>query len=114
MTEYAAMAAQCLLPFQATHTKRLLRIAGSERLRPHAAVLPADSTTLGKLCSLTDERFHDLLEDGTIHASMGRNDMAVHAALDSLERILASGGSWGESSGPRSRCSGPLARVRLE
>ena len=58
---------------------RLIRIAKDKRLRQHAALLPADSTTLGKLCSLTDERFHELLEDGTIHVSMGRNDMAVHA-----------------------------------
>ena len=30
----------------------------------------------------------------TVTPSMGRNDMAVHAAQESLWRDLASGGSW--------------------
>ena len=33
-----------LLPFQKSHTKRLVRIAGCKRLRPHVGVLPDDST----------------------------------------------------------------------
>ncbi len=32
--------------------------------------------------------------NGTIHPKRKRNDMAVHAAQDSLERVLAFGGSW--------------------
>ena len=38
--------------------------------------LPDDSTTLSKLVSLSDERFQELLDDGTIHPNMGRNDMS--------------------------------------
>ncbi len=76
--------------------KDLIRIAGDSRLAPHAGLLPSDSTTLGKICSLTDERFHELLDNGTIHPSMGRNDMAVHAAQDSLGRDLAFEGTSGE------------------
>ncbi len=63
---------------RATHTQRLVRIAEhASRLTPHAGLLPDDSTTLFKLCSLTDERFRKLLGNGTIHPNMGRNDMAV-------------------------------------
>ena len=43
-----------------------------------------------------DDRFQEMLADGTIHPKMKRNDMAVHAAQDSLERVLAFGGSWGQ------------------
>ncbi len=49
-----------------------LRIAKCERLPPHAGVLPDDSTTLSKLVSLTDERFQELIDDGTINPNMGR------------------------------------------
>ena len=48
---------QSLLPFEKSHTQRLVRIAGCGRLPPHAGVLPDDSTTLGKLVSLSDDRF---------------------------------------------------------
>ncbi len=68
-------AGNSLLPFQKSHTKRLVRIAGCARLRPHAGVLPDDSTTLGKLVSLTDERFQELIDGGTINPNMGRKDM---------------------------------------
>ena len=57
--------------------------------------LPADADILSKLVSLTDDRYQELLDDGTIHPSMGRNDMAVHAAPDSPQRDLASGGTRG-------------------
>ncbi len=40
------------------------RIAGCKRLRPHAGVLPDDSTTLDKLVTLSDERFQKLIDDG--------------------------------------------------
>ena len=42
-----------------------------------------DTTTLGKLCSLTDDRFKELLDNGTIHPNMGRDDMAVPGPLKS-------------------------------
>ena len=64
-----------LLPFQKSHSFRLIRIAGCERLVPHAGSLPDDSTTLSKLVALTDERFQEMIDDGTIHPNMGRTDM---------------------------------------
>ena len=48
---------QSLLPFQKTHSLRLVRIAESERLYPHVGTLPSDSYTLEKLCALSDDRF---------------------------------------------------------
>ena len=72
------------------------RIAKDERLRRHGGALPSDSNTLGMLVSLTDERFHELLDDGTIHPKMKRNDMAVHAQ-DSLGRGGTFGGIVGGS-----------------
>ncbi len=71
----------------------LVRVREDERLRQHAAVLPSDATTLDKLRGLTDDRFQELLNNGTIHPNMGRNDMAVHVAADSPQRDLASGGT---------------------
>ena len=73
-----------------------MRIAENKnRLLPHVGVLPLDGLTVDKLCALPDDRFQEFLEDGTIHPSMGRNDMAVHAAQESAQRGLASGGIWG-------------------
>ena len=46
---------QSLLPFQKSHTFRLIRIVGCKRLFPHAGILPDDSTTLSKLVSLSDD-----------------------------------------------------------
>ena len=68
---------QSLLPFEKSHSQRLIRIADhAHRLVPHAGLLPDDSTTLSKLVSLSDERFQELLNDGTINQNMGRNDMS--------------------------------------
>ncbi len=73
-----------------------MRIAENKhRLIPHAGLLPLDGLTVDEIGALPDDRFHDLLEDGTIHPSMGRNDMAVHAAQESAQRGLASGGIGG-------------------
>ena len=58
--------------YRPPHGFRLIRIAGCKRLIPHAGLLPDDSTTLSKLVSLADERFQELLDDGTIHSNMGR------------------------------------------
>ena len=66
-----------MLLFQKTQTQMLIRIAKCPRLPRHVGALPADGKTLSKLVSLTDERFQDLLDDGTIHPNMGRKDMAV-------------------------------------
>ena len=60
-----------------TSTFRLIRIAGCKQLGPHAGLLPDDSTTLSKLVSLTDERFRELIDDGTINPNMGRKDGEV-------------------------------------
>ena len=68
---------QSLLPFKSSFTKMLVRVSESARLRQHAAVLPSDATTLDKLRNLTDERFQELLDNGTIHPNMGRNDMVL-------------------------------------
>ncbi len=54
-----------------------------------AGVFPTDSTIVDKIGALPDDRFQELLADGTIHPSMGRNDMAAHAAQDSQERVRA-------------------------
>ena len=58
---------------------------------PHAAILPTDSTVVDKLGTTPDDRFQELLADGTIHPKMKRSDMAVHAAHDSLGRGGVSG-----------------------
>ena len=50
----------------------LIRIVECERLARHVGLLPDDSKTLSKLASLTDERFQELLDDGTINPKMGR------------------------------------------
>ena len=51
---------QSLLLFEATHTKRLIRIAESELLRPHGAVLPSDTFTLDELRALNTHKFRRL------------------------------------------------------
>ena len=86
---------QSLLPFQKSHTKRLVRIAECGRLRPHAGVLPDDSTTLSKLVSLSDERFQELLNDGTINPNMGRNDMSEPPSWPSYPPAPRSGARLG-------------------
>ncbi len=74
-------------------SQRLVRIAECQRLFRHAGILPGDSTTLSKLVSLTDERYQELLDNGTIHPNMGRKDIVrARAAPDSLERNLTFGG----------------------
>ena len=55
--------------------------------------MPIDSLTVDKIGALPDDRFQELLTDGTIHPKMKRGAMAMHAAHDSLERDLASGGT---------------------
>ena len=62
---------------------RLIRIAEDKRLFPHAGTLPTDSTVVDKICALPDDRFQELLADGTIHPKLNRNAMAVHAAQES-------------------------------
>ena len=86
-----SLAARALLD----HAKRLIRIAEDDRIARHGGLMPSDHKILSKLCSLTDERFHDLLEDGTIHSKMKRDDIAMHAAQDSLGRVLAFKAGWG-------------------
>ena len=99
-----------MLPFEKSYSQRLIRIAKDKRLAPHGGLLPADNQILNKICSLTDEKFHELLEAGDIYPGMKRNDMAVHAAQDSLGRDLAFRGSW-ESIGPGSSCERPTTQA---
>ncbi len=68
---------QSLLPFEKTHTYRLIRIAECVRLLPHVGALPSDSYTLDKLRALSDSRFQELLEDGRIHPGMKRNEASA-------------------------------------
>ncbi len=83
-----------MLPRCGSIAGRLIRIAENKnRLMPHAALLPTDSTTVDKIGTLPDDRFQEFLADGTIHPKIKRNDMAVHAAQDSLGRVLAFGGT---------------------
>ena len=63
-----------LLPFEKSQTYKLIRIAESKCVVQHAGQHPSDAGTVDRLVSLTAERFHDLMDNGTIHASMGRND----------------------------------------
>lgn len=66
---------QSLLPFQKTHAQMLVRVAGDRWIPRHVGVLPSDSYTLGKLCSLSDERRDEMLFEGLIHPGMKRNDL---------------------------------------
>ena len=50
-------------------------IAQCDRLRRHVGVLPDDGKTLSKLVSLTDERFEEMIDNGTINSNMGRENM---------------------------------------
>ncbi len=79
-----------MLLFQKSYTKRLVRIAESKhRLMPHVALMPTDSLTVDKIGTLPDDRFQELLDDGTICPNMGRNDRA------SAVRLGAAGVKWG-------------------
>ncbi len=64
-----------LLVFKRAHVYRLLKI-GTELERfqklPLGVTLPADTHTLWSLASLSLERFHKLIENGTINPSMKR------------------------------------------
>ena len=66
---------QSLLPFEKSQTFSLIRIAECERLVRHVGPLPDDTVILSKLVSLSDERFQEMIDDGTIHPNMGRADM---------------------------------------
>ncbi len=55
----------------------LIRVAESDKLRRHVAVLPSDTYTLDKLRALSDGRFNELLEDGRIHPGMKRNEASA-------------------------------------
>jgi N6-adenosine-specific RNA methylase IME4 len=77
---------QSLLPFQFGHTYRLIRIAESQKLLPHVAMLPSDIYTLDQLDRLSDERFDHLLETGAIHPGMKRNDASAETRR---ERVAA-------------------------
>ena len=88
-----------------------IRIAESKhRLMPHVALMPTDSLTVDKIGALPDDRFQELLADGSIHPKMKRNDMAVHAAQESQERDLAAEGAWGVG-GPEVATYGSARRV---
>jgi len=53
------------LPDDTKTLSKLVRVAGCKRLPRHVGELPDDGKTLSKLVSLTDDRFQELIEDGT-------------------------------------------------
>ena len=55
----------------------LIRVAESDRLGRHVALLPSDTYTLDKLRALSDGRFNELIEDGRIHPGMKRNEASA-------------------------------------
>ncbi len=59
----------------------------------------------------TDDRFQELLTNGTIHPNMGRNDMAVPESSEPRTAPSRLRGHSGESSGPRSRLAGFCGRL---
>ena len=72
--------------------------------------MPVDSLTVDKVCALADDRFQELLDDGTIHPKMKRGAMVVHAAQESQERDLAFGGSWSHPARDRA-CTGSVRHL---
>lgn len=101
---------QSLLPFQKSHTQMLIRVAECKRLPRHVGELPDDGKTLSKLVSLSDERFQELLDNGTIHSNMGRKDMdAPKISKKAWVPIVPSkNANSGNSPPPRVAPLGPL------
>ncbi len=48
-------------------------VSPDPRLIHHDGLIPDDVNTLNKLCALSDDRFQELLDNGTIHPDMPRN-----------------------------------------
>ncbi len=52
----------------------LMAIAKDERIVRHVELMPPDTNSLYKLTQLSESRFSDLLQDGTINPGMKRNE----------------------------------------
>lgn len=83
------------LPFKPSTAQRLMIIARDQRLvnPAHVQLLPPNWGTLYELSRLPDDRFHELIEDGTIHPEMQRKDVSGENRLlrrkEDEERILS-------------------------
>src|SRR5262249_20621059 len=87
------------LPFTARYAQMLMKIASDQRLvnTNHGSHLPTSPRTLYELTKLSDRELIRRIEDGTIHPSMERRDIATTVKaerretreLDLAKRILA-------------------------
>ena len=87
--EWEQLIGRDLLVFKRRHCFRFLAIGRSlERFQrvPHEALLPSDTNTLEYLTRLTDDRFEELLADGTICPSMKRNEASAETRKERKER----------------------------
>ncbi len=84
---------QGILPFKRTFAHMLMKVAACERIVQHAEHLPSDCTTLYHLTRLSDDRYGELIENGTINPSMKRNEASAETRKESKEadeeRILS-------------------------
>ncbi len=77
-----------LLLFKRAHTYRFLAIGQNlERFQklPRGRTLPSDTHTLYYLTRLTDARYGELIENGTISPSMKRNEASAETRKESKE-----------------------------
>ena len=67
------------LPFGSRAARMFRAIASDNRItnRNHGSVLPPSWRTLYELTRLPDDRFHEMIEDGTIHPEMQRKDASA-------------------------------------
>ena len=78
------------LPFGPRTAERLMAIAADQRLRnpTHVSHLPCSWGTLYELTKLSDERFAELLADGTINSEMTRADIMQVEKPGGLHEVM--------------------------
>ena len=74
-----------MLSFSLRWAQMLVRISTDMRLAKHASFLPSDTYTLYQLTRLTDGRYGELIENGTISPSMKRNEASAETRKESKE-----------------------------
>jgi N6-adenosine-specific RNA methylase IME4 len=75
---------ECPFSFQTAY--RLIAVAEDERILVHARVMPPSWETLYALHKLSDARFDELLENGTIHPGMQRKDIKAAEKAEKVEK----------------------------
>src|SRR5262245_59003705 len=75
------------LPFKARYAQMLMKIASDQRLvnTKHASLLPISPSTLYEISKLSDAEFARKIEDGTIHPSMERRNIAMAVKAERRE-----------------------------